>query len=48
MDGQLILVISESMDNNKNPDREESALIRMSANTRKALKLTDKYWICYY
>lgn len=41
MDGQLILVISKSMDNNKNPDREESALIRMSANTRKTLKFTE-------
>jgi len=41
MDGQLILVISDSMDDNKKPDRNEDALIRMSANARKAMRFDD-------
>ena len=41
MKQEVILVVSERMDANKKPDRNEGALIRMPAKTRKNLNFRD-------
>ncbi len=38
MESKLILVVSNNMDTNKKPDRNENGLIRLSASARKYLK----------
>lgn len=39
---ELILVVSDFMNNNKNPDRNETSLIRMPLKTRKFLEVGDE------